>query len=78
MTAKVDTWTGPRCYCGKPGRYPENGRPKCGHHNLTRRAEKERWRKVLKEIQNNLTLEEARECVRMAVANKLVSQEQGA
>lgn len=56
-------WYGPLCWCGRPGRYPENGRPKCGNHNLTRRADKERWRKVFRELQAKFTLEQLKELI---------------
>lgn len=71
-------YDGPKCWCGKPGRFEDNGRPKCGNHAVQRRAQKDRWRKIFKEMQSQLTIEEARECVRLAVTNKLVFQEQAA
>lgn len=73
--AKVDNWTGARCWCGRPAKFEDHGRPKCGNHALGHRAEKERWRKVIKDLQTHFTTEEARECVRLAIASKLASQD---
>lgn len=39
-----------------------------------KRADQDRWRRLVNQMKSNLTFEEARECVRLAVANKLVSQ----
>ena len=63
-------WTGPLCACGLPGRYDG----KCGNHNNERRRLKAQWRRVLKELQAHLTVEEAREWARLAIADKLVKQ----
>lgn len=71
VKVRASKYDGPRCWCGRPARYPENGKPKCGNHNLARRAEKARWRRLLKELQDHFTIEEARECVRLAIASKL-------
>ena len=56
---KEDTWTGPRCHCGRPARFEGF----CGNHNLPRRAEKARWRKALKDLQAKFTLEQVRALV---------------
>lgn len=44
-------WTGPSCWCGKPAKFKDGDRPKCGNHALGHRAEKERWRKLFKQLQ---------------------------
>lgn len=72
--AKVSGWDGPRCWCGKPAKFADGDRPKCGNHAMHHRAEKERWRKVLKEIKQNFTVEEAREWVRLGIASKLATE----
>ena len=57
---KPSKWDGPLCWCGRPGRYPESGRPKCGNHNGGRRAEKAKWRKLFRQLQDKYTIEEVR------------------
>jgi hypothetical protein len=65
----VQVWTGPLCHCGRPARFDGF----CGNHNNERRAEKARWRKLLKEMQAHFTADEAAERVRLMVADLVVS-----
>lgn len=43
-----------------------------------KRAERDRWRRLLNEIKGHMSYEEAREWVRFSVVEKLVSREQQA
>lgn len=59
--SKPSRWNGPVCWCGRPGRFEEAGGSRCGNHASQRRAEKDRWRKLFRELQSRFTLEQLRE-----------------
>jgi hypothetical protein len=44
------TWTGPRCFCGRPGRYTEKGVAVCGNHAFARRYAVEKRNRLVREI----------------------------
>jgi hypothetical protein len=69
----VQSWTGPRCWCGKPAKFEDHGRPKCGNHALGHRADKERWRRLTQEMQE-LGYERAKEVIRLARAEQAVEE----
>ena len=50
-------WTGPLCFCGRPGRYTENGAPKCGNHAFARRYAVEKRNRLIREILGCFTTE---------------------
>ena len=63
-------YEGPICWCGKPAKWEEDGKPKCGNHHNARRREKEQWRNVLKEMQGNFSPEEAQAILWKAVRHR--------
>lgn len=59
--AQAPAWDGPACWCGKPARFVDGGRPKCGNHATQRRTENERWRKIFRQLRDGFTIEQVRE-----------------
>jgi hypothetical protein len=60
-------YSGPVCWCGDPAKFEDSGRPKCGNHALGHRSERDRWRKLVKELRLDYGTVEA---VREALKNK--------